>query len=891
VMSAMVERHDTIVRSAIEDHDGFVFATGGDAFSAVFRSTQDALAAAVTAQLGLTAEDWGESPLRVRMGVHTGEAEERDDNYFGPAVNESARLMSAGHGGQILVSETAQRIAGDRLPDGVVLVDLGEHRIKDVDDPIVVYQVTHPELAVEFPVLRGWADTRNNLPSQLTSFVGREGELVELEKLLETSRLVTLTGAGGSGKTRLALELAGGQLVSYPDGVWFIDLATVDDPIVVGATLATTLGVSDVAGQKILDRLIDRLSNEMTLLILDNCEHLIEAAASLTSELLQRTESLVIVATSREPLGITGEATYPVPTLAEADDQEFTAEGPAVRLFVDRAALAQPGLHLSADEVAVVASICRRLDGLPLALELAAARLSVLTPDQLLERLDDRFGVLVGGARDRLPRQQTLTATIDWSYELLSEEEQVLFTRLSVFSGGFTLDAAEGVGAGDGVAADRMLEILSGLVDKSLLVTERGRAGGRFSLLETMREYAVTRLATTDEDELQRAHAAFFRQLVINSFDEQWGPNEAAQLDRLEDEWPNIRRALAWHIDHSTQEGLLMAASLYRFAFRRHYRPEVEAWLERFIAADPTPSSARARALNGMGILNPFLPFSEFFEEAIGLYREFGPREELAFVLSNAAWNRVNVQDWDSARLLAAESDELFDELDPEQRKANVVAVHAEIALQADHDPQRAVELGRMSLARSEASNSLESILRDRQALGEFRRHAGDLEGAEADLREALKIESELSGQIAFPGLTEAYLSRVALDKGDVERAVIYLGAATMRVRPLLDEVGPEFAAFIVAFSLHDWAEAAVQQRRLDVAIVLLSAQTALFDPSPMSMPPTDKIAAEDTLSRARAKLDQESFEQAWEEGSAMSGPEALEYAVIELGQDEQPNK
>jgi predicted ATPase len=888
-MGVSVERHDAIVRSAIEDHDGFVFATGGDAFSAVFRSAQDALAAAVKAQLAITGEEWGEvQPLLVRMGVHTGEAEERDDNYFGPAVNESARLMSAGHGGQILVSETAQQIVGSRLPDGVVLVDLGEHRLKDVDHPIAVYQATHPELAVEFPVLRGWADTRNNLPSQLTSFVGRERELVELEKLLERSRLVTFTGAGGSGKTRLALELAGRQLGSYPDGVWFIDLATVDDPMVIGAAVAATLGVSDVAGQKILDRLIDRLSNEKTLLILDNCEHLIEAAASLTSELLQRTESLVMVATSREPLGITGEATYPVPTLAEADDQEFTAEGPAVRLFVDRAALARPGLHLSGDDIAVVASICRRLDGLPLALELAAARLSVLTPDQLLERLDDRFGVLVGGARDRLPRQQTLTATIDWSYELLSEEEQVLFTRLSVFSGGFTLDAAEGVGAGDGVAANRVLDLLSGLVDKSLLVVEQGRAGGRFALLETMREYAVTRLATTDEDELQRAHAGFFRQLVVSSFDEQWGPNEVAQLDRLEDEWPNIRRALAWHIDHSIQEGLLMAASLYRFAFRRQYRPEVQAWLERFIAADPTPGSARARALLAMGTLNQHRPFSDFFEEAIDLYREFGPKKELAPALGNAAWNKVNAQDWDSARSLAAEAVGVLNDDDHVLLGHNATLL-AVIALQVDHDPGRAVELAQEGLEQAQASNSPEAILEARLFLGECRRHAGDLDGAEADLHEALKIEADLRGQIPFPGETEFYLSRVALDQGDVDRAVIYLAEATTQLRRLADD--DEIPPVFLAYPLQGWAAAAVKQQRYDVAVVLLGAQTEVLQPSPLMQPPTDKIEAEDFLSKARDALHPESFDQAWKEGTALSGPEALDYAVDQLGSGAQPNR
>ena len=249
-MDEALVRHDEILRTAIGDNGGFVFAIGGDAFSAAFRTAQEALAAAVSAQLGLTGEDWGEVPLRVRMGVHTGEAEERDDNYFGPAVNESARLMSAGHGGQILLSETAQRIAGDRLPDDVVLVDLGEHRLKDLDRPVRVYQITHPSLVVEFPALRGWAETRNNLPSQLTSFVGRDRELIELGKLLDTARLVTLTGAGGSGKTRLALEYARSALDSYPDGVWFVDLATVDDPMVIGASVAATLGVSDRADRR-----------------------------------------------------------------------------------------------------------------------------------------------------------------------------------------------------------------------------------------------------------------------------------------------------------------------------------------------------------------------------------------------------------------------------------------------------------------------------------------------------------------------------------------------------------------------------------------------------------------------------------------------------------------
>ena len=875
-MDTALERHDHILRTAIEDNGGYVFATGGDAFSAAFQATQDALAAAVAAQIMLSAEDWGEAPLRVRMGIHTGEAEERDDNYFGPAVNESARLMSAGHGGQILVSETAQRIAGDRLPDNVGLLDLGEQRLRDLDRPIRVYQVTHPELPAEFPALGGLTTSHNNLPSQLTSFVGRDREIRELRKLLDTSRLVTLTGAGGSGKTRLALEFARTELDTYPDGVWFIDLATVDDPLVVGAVVAATLGVSDVPGQKISDRLIDRLAVEQTLLILDNCEHLVDAAASLTSELLKRTESPVVLATSREPLGIGGESPYPVPTLADAGDgdHEFSSEGPAVRLFVDRASLARPGMHWSQDDSVVAAAICRRLDGLPLALELAAARLSILTPSELLERLDDRFGVLVGGARDQMPRQQTLTATIDWSYELLTEEEQRLFARLSVFSGGFTLDAAEAVCAGNGVASNEMLDLVSGLVDKSLLVAEQGRAGGRFSLLETMREYAATKLPAAEEDDLLRAQANHFQRLVLDSFDELWGPSEVAWLDRLEDEWPNIRFALDWHIDHMTQDGLLMAGSLYRLAFRRYYVPEVLAWLERFIGADTTPGSARARTLNGIGHLTQQ---PSYFEEAIGLYREFGPENELAMVLINAGGNALSTGNWEQARTMVAESNEILHETDPALSSANLL-LQAEIALLADHDPDRAVELGEAALELAKESNSLDTVFWALIELGAYRRGAGDLEGADAALGEALKLSVDSGRRHSGIGFAELRLSKVALDRGEVDQAAFRLGESATLTRAFYDESLP-----YAAIALHLWAEVAVRRQRHSIAVALLGAQTALYGASPVAQVPTDRAAAEDTLGKARAGLDPESFDRAWDEGTAMSGTEALDYAVEEL--------
>jgi len=876
----LVARHDEILRAAIASGDGTEVRTEGDAFFAVFPTVAGAVNAAVGAQRALAGEPWREDyAIRVRMGLHTGSGSLGGDDYVGLDVHRAARIAAAGSGGQVLLSDATRALAEPDLEEGVGLGDLGAHRLKDLARPEHLFQLEIAGLPTDFPALRTLDARPNNLPIQLTSFVGRDRDLFELGRLLGTSRLVTLTGAGGSGKTRLALEFASHQFDSYPDGVWFIDLAAVDDPVVIAATVASTFGVSDRVGQKILDRLVDRLSVEQTLLILDNCEHIVAAAASLASELVNRTDALVVLATSREPLGITGEHPYPVPTLDSPEagngDYQSSSESPAVRLFLDRASVARPGIQLSQDDAEVVAKICRRLDGLPLALELAAARLSILTPSELLERLDDRFAVLVGGARDRLPRQQTLAATIDWSYQLLTDEEQLLFGRLSVFSGGFTLAAAEAICARDGVASDRILDLVSGLVDKSLVVAEQGRAGGRFRLLETMREYAAAKLPTTEVDDLRQAHADYFRRLVVDSFGELWGPDEVAWLDRLEDEWPNINRALAWHLDNAhTQDGLLMAGSLYRLAIRRHHTPETLVWLERFIAADPTPSSARARALNGMGTLNWQRPL---FEEAIDLYREFGPTDDLASVLNNATVNAIQSGDWESARTMIAEAIELH--RDPHLLAQNF-ANQALIALQADHDPQLAVEFAERSLDLAHESNSPEAILQAVRNLGSHRRHAGDLEGAEAALHEALKLEADMRGHHVRIGYTEFLLSEVALDKGDVDQAVLHLVENAALLRPLFEEG----EIWISEVPLHLWAAAAVQLQRHAIAVALLGAQTVLYQTSPLTQVPTAQTEADHTLSKARASLDPESFDQAWEIGTAMSGLEAVDHAVDQLG-------
>lgn len=881
-MRKVVARHDKILRNAIDSKGGYVFATGGDAFSAAFQNTHDAVTAALDAQLAITDENWKQVAPKVRMGIHTGEADERDANYYGQVVNEASRLMSAGHGGQILISETARQIVDERLPDTTELVDLGELRLKDVDTTMRVFQVAHPGLVAKFPGLRGASAARNNLPSRLTSFVGRYDELDELQGIVDSSRLVTLTGTGGVGKTALAVEFARTELDSYPDGVWFVDLSPIEETMRVDATVASAIGVVDQVGESTIERLIDRLRHEQTLLILDNCEHVLGATASLTAQLLKSTDRARVLATSREPLGITGERPCSVPTLnapAESTNSpDSLLEYPAVRLLVDRASVARPGFKLSKDNIDAVAAICRRLDGLPLALELAAARLNVLSADELLDRLEDRFGLLVRGESDRPERHQTLAATIDWSYGLLDEDEKALLNRLSVFAGGFTIDAAEKICAWNGLPAGPILDIVSSLVGKSLLVSDHGRVGRRFHLLETVHEYAAAKLAAALETDQQRhRYAASFRRLAVESFDELWGPDELAWLDRLEDEWPNIRRALAWHFDtRHTQSGLMMAGSLYRFALRRYHVPETLAYLERFIAADTTPGSARARALHAVGTLTDS---AGVLDEAISLYREFGPADGLRLALNNAAVSVRNKGDWEDAGEILAELVQLARDSSDHMTLVFALANQATVALETGDDPTQSLALAHESLEFARESKSPAAVVQALIVVAELRRHTGDLEGAAAALREAQDLHAEYA-----PGAIEVLLGALALDRGDDERAVRHLGEHAALVRPHVESEpeGP-LSGMAAALTFHRWAEIANRRQQYAIATTLLASESAWLETSAFVIYPTDQAEVDKTLREARGQLAPEAFDQAWDRGNAMTVPEALDFAVTEL--------
>jgi predicted ATPase/class 3 adenylate cyclase len=545
-MRAALSRHDELLRKAVADHDGVVFSSMGDGMAAAFWSASAALAAAVTAQRLLGAETWAiAAPIRVRMGIHTGEAVARDGDYFGTAVNRTARLMAIGHGGQLLCSSVTAEIVGD----GVVLVDLGEYRLRDLERPMHVFQIGEGN----FPALRSLDSFLGNLPLQVSSFVGRERELVRGIEALGASRVVTFTGVGGVGKTRLGLQVAAEVLPRFRDGAWLVELAPVRDPDQVAGAVAAVFGVSARAGQNIEDALVEFLRTKQMLLVVDNCEHLLEAVADLVDRIEHSCPRVVVLATSREGLALDGEQILALPSLGTPDGQadlDTISRADAVDLFVQRARHVDGDFALTGENAAAVAQVCRRLDGVPLAIELAAARIQAMTPSELARGLDHRFDTLAGGRRRAVQRHQTLRAAIDWSYDLLSEPERRLLARLSVFAGGCTRHSAEAVCGWDPLHPSAVFALLSGLVARSLVVAQRQGSDTRYRLLETIREYGEERSAEHGETAGLRArHAEHYLHLARRLFEAAAGPGEADTARRLRAEEDNLLAAMANAVD------------------------------------------------------------------------------------------------------------------------------------------------------------------------------------------------------------------------------------------------------------------------------------------------------------------------------------------------------
>ncbi len=552
-MRRAVARHDELLRAVVHRCHGYVFSSGGDGLAAAFQRAADAVAAAVEAQRRLGTEPWPDAaPIRVRMSVHTGEAEERDGDYFGPALNRAARLLAIGHGGQVLVSHATEQLVREPIGNGFVLVDRGEHRLRDLSSPEHVFELRGSG-AVEFPPLRSLDAFPGNLPLQVSSFIGRKRELARVIDAFDAVRVVTLTGVGGVGKTRLALQVAAEVLPRFREGAWLVEVAPVRDPDAVVAAFAATFAVTSRAGMSLTESLVEFLGAKRLVLVVDNCEHVLDAVAALVDVIERSCADVIVLATSREGLAVEGERVIPVPSLPGPPTDgrlEDIAGADAVRLFVERARAVDPDFTLTAENAAAVAQICRRLDGIPLAIELAAARTSAMNPWELARGLDHRFETLAGGRRRAVQRHQTLRAAIDWSYELCSEAERRVLARLAVFAGGCTRHAAETVCGGAPLYPHRVFELVAALVSRSLVVAERDRPDTRYRLLETIREYGEERLAEQHETQtLRDRHAEYYSESARRISEQITGPGQVEAGQRLLAEHENVLAAVNHAVD------------------------------------------------------------------------------------------------------------------------------------------------------------------------------------------------------------------------------------------------------------------------------------------------------------------------------------------------------
>jgi predicted ATPase/class 3 adenylate cyclase len=542
-MKNALARHDGILRDAIAAHGGHIVKMTGDGVHAAFSDASSALEVARHLQLELGSESWADTgPLRVRMGIHTGAADARDGDYYGTAVNRAARLMSVAHGGQVLVSLTTEELLRDGMPAELELVDLGDHRLRDLTRAERLFQLRAPGMDTQFPPLRTLDAYAGNLPTQLTSFVGRQDDLDAVASAVRYARLVTLTGVGGVGKTRLAIQVAAEVLPEFPDGAWLCELAAANDGETMIDVIATALGVQPRAGTTLDGSIAEFLRTKRMLILLDNCEHLLDAAATFADRVLRACDDVRILATSREGLAVDGEHVRPLRSLPPTS---------AELLFAERALAVAPNFAIDAPHSGAVADVCRRLDGIPLAIELAAARVSSMSPEEISSLLDERFRLLTGGRRTAVERHQTLRAMVDWSYSLLDDTERVVFDRLGVFSGSFDAAAAADVVSGDGVETWDVRDALASLVDRSMVVAEPTESGvTRYAMLETLRAYARERLDERDDpDRWRRRHAVYYERLAQEIAIALISPDEIAARRRLQTDLDNVRTAILWALD------------------------------------------------------------------------------------------------------------------------------------------------------------------------------------------------------------------------------------------------------------------------------------------------------------------------------------------------------
>jgi predicted ATPase/class 3 adenylate cyclase len=645
-MKSALEKHDSILKQAVGSNHGHTIKTTGDGIHAVFSSAADAVKAALDAQHGFQNSgvlDTFEFSIRVRMGLHTGNDQERDGDYYGSNVNLAARIMGLGYGGQILLSEVTAKLVKENLPPGCTLADLDEHRLKGIAATKRIFQLCHPDLAAEFPQLKSLAAFKHNLHHQLSTFIGREKELADVKRLLKNTQLLTLLGPGGTGKTRLMLQAAEEIIEDFPDGVWLVELAPLTNPDRIAERIAAALNIEEQPNRPFLDTLTSHLRRKELLLLLDNVEHLVRESARLVEHLLMNCPTIKIMVTGREALFIGGETMLQIPSLSLPEKDEATLEAvansEAVQLFLARAQAVRPDFALSVDNAPALTEVVRRLDGIPLALELAAARLRMMSVEQIAAHLNDRFRLLTSGRRTALPRQQTLQALIDWSWNLLDERERMLLRRLSVFSGGWTLEAAQAVASDDQLDEFDILDLLDQLINKSLVTVKHLRQGEvRYNMLESIHQYARERLTEAGEEQrLYERHAEYYTTFSERLSQGLQGREMLVWLERLLPETDNAKAAREWALDRRLDMALSMAGASMLVTRYWFFSSEDIRWLEQVVRraranpeaeTDPKYRQGLAKAVVALGtsttLAGGFEKGRQVLEEGINLAREAG---------------------------------------------------------------------------------------------------------------------------------------------------------------------------------------------------------------------------------------------------------------------------
>ncbi len=880
-----------ILREAFEKYHGREIDTQGDSFFVTFNRSLEAVQAVIEAQRCLASHNWPQgATVRVRMALHTGEPKIGPTGYVGLDIHRAARICSAGHGGQVLLSGSTRALVEQSLPEGASLRDLGEHRLKDLRAPEHLYQLIIAGLPADFPALNSLNAFPNNLPVQLTSFIGRVKEIEQVNRLLAHERLVTLVGAGGSGKTRLALQAVTGMVETFKDGAWFVDLAPLENPDFLVQTILAVLGLREDTGQSSIEIAVKYLRQRSSLLMLDNCEHLVEACALLAENLLRQCPSLKILATSREPLGIAGESLLLVPTLSLPDIQLIsnTPGDPlaliqlyeAVQLFVDRALQVQPDFRLQASNSLTVAQICQQVDGIPLAIELAVSRLRMMSVDQILTHLDDRFRLLTIGRRTALPRQQTLQALVDWSYDLLNAGERALFQRLSIFVGGWTLEAAEQVCSGGYIESAEILDLLTRLVDKSLVAAEPLKTT-RYRMLETIRQYALQKLqASAEDDQLHLRHLEYFAQFAARSGKGLLGEDTNTWLACLDQDRDNICAALGWSTEHRSAGGdpaLQIAGDLWMWWHAHGRLNEGRYWIVRALESGHRRDSLRAKALVSLGImtwqLGEYPKSIRHVNESISILHELDSPDLLGLANATHILGHVLLDQKSYSPALSAfkESLEFYRQLNDFYY---IGTLTSDLGMVAYHtgDYVQARRYQEESLAIFQKYGNPEVISQTLHRLAELARLEGNYQRAGELYETCLKTYRDIGMQLEIASNLHK-LGYIAQHHGEFQKALEFFTESLNLQRKSGNRQG-------MAECLAGLAGLAAVTEQTERSLLLFAAAQALLDATGAPLAPADLAEWERDFAIAQGRLDEAHRARLWAEGQAMGLEQAMKYAL-----------